>query len=143
MIESALVAVAAALEVLARLKVVMPTVPPEILRFARLALPVPVLAELLTFMFSVVIVTDPPLMLVVVWTGDAVWAVEPPPIELLPIPKVLMVTVPPPMLRLATVAPFVVAKVPEFTPAVSVVILTVPVPPEAIRFNVPVIEAVL
>ena len=63
--ESTLVAVAAALEVLARLRVVTATVPPEILRVAKLVLPVPVLAELFTFMFSVPIVTAPPLMLVV------------------------------------------------------------------------------
>ena len=60
-----LVAVAAALDVAASRRDVMPTVPPVILRVERLALPKPVLAELFVFIFSVPIVTVPPLMLVV------------------------------------------------------------------------------
>ena len=136
---SALVAVAAALEVLARLRLVILTVPPEILRVARLALPAPVLAELFVFIFSVVIVTVPPLMLVVAWTGAIVWAVVVPPMESLPIVTVPMVTVPPPILRAAIAAPLVVAAVLVFWPISKVpLMVTVPVPPEAIRLSVPV-----
>ena len=140
MIESVLVAVAAALDVAASRRDVMLTVPAVILRAARLALPKPVLAELFVFMFSVPIVTVPPLMLVVAWTGATVWATAPVLVMLLlPIVMVVIPTVPPPILSVAIAAPFVPERVLVFCPISKVVNVAEPVPPEAIRLSVPVI----
>ena len=140
-IESVLVAVAAPLDVAASRRDVMPTVPAVILRVARLALPKPALAELFVFMFSVAIVTVPPLMLVVAWTGAAVWSTTPVLVMvLLPIVMVpVILTVPPPILRVAIAAPFVPERVLVFCPISKVVNVAEPVPPEAIRLSVPVI----
>ena len=138
--DKVLVAVAAAAEGEARLRFVTPTEPPEMLRLERLALPVPVLAELFRFMLNVPMVTMPPLMLAVACTGATVCAVDPPPIELLPnviVPE--MATVPPPMLSVAIEAPLVEAFELEFCPRRRVVKEADPVPPADIRLSVPVI----
>ena len=136
--ESVDVAVAAATEVLARLSVVTLRVPPETFRLATEALPVPVFAELFRFMFSVVIVVAPPLTFIVALTGPPVWAVAPPPMELLPRVKVVMPTVPPPMLSVPAAWPLVVAVVAEFEAMTAVPKVTTPVPPPTFRFTVPV-----
>ena len=138
-IESVLVAIAVPVEVFAKLKAVISVVPPVIYKPATEARFVPLLAALLRFMFSVPIVTVPPLMLVVAWTGATVCAVVPT-MELLPIVNVPVIpTVPPPILSVATEAPLLVVLELEFRPIVRFVNVAVPEPPEAIRLRVPVI----
>ena len=110
---STLVALAAALEAAARLiPLVIVVEPPEMLTVAWLTLPVPVLAELFTFMFNVPMVTVPPVILTKACTGAADWAVAPPPMELTPTAAIpVMATVPPPMFSVAIAGPLVAALV--------------------------------